>query len=275
MKRFLSLALVMMLMFSSGAVAEWLYATDGKTNIRKEADINSDGVGVFRRGDKVWVYDHVFTEDGRNWCKIEYNGKTAYISDRYSSYNVKNPDEYVDINSKNKKNDSNNKNSWENYYDEDFEYESEFEFKIISQAKVRAWAGKEADILGKFSVGAQIYSSRICTTEDGKAWLVVYGNNQIGYVSTEDVKLTKALIEGHYPELSRYMEVTGDTVNVRTSPDIDSEKNEIVCKGDIILVDYYVCVKDGERRMWAHSYDEFGHYLGFISTLYLDAKNKI
>lgn len=274
MKRFLILVLVTLLVLScTNAVAEWLYATKGDTKIHVSPSIDSDTYGIFYKGEKVWVEDHTYTPDGRNWCHVNYYGKTGYISDRYSSYDVSNPNDYEEI--------GGTGYDETEYYDDDycdddaydeFEYEEEFEFVVTNKTKARALPDRNSDSLGKLAYGTLVYGSRVYTAQDGKAWLEIQGDTgKTGYVSTDNLRLTKGLVENHFPTLARYMAVTGGRVNVREDADIDSKDVGTIHKGDVLIVDFYVCVDDNERRMWAHAYDEYGNYIGFVSTLYLTA----
>lgn len=268
MKRFLSMILVTLLVLScTSAMAEWMYATDGDTNIRVKTDVNSDSLGVFKKGEKIWVYEHIYTPDGRNWCVVNFLGQHAFISDRYCSYEVAYPENYVDVNR--------NRYNYDEYYDEyddyEFEYEKEFDFVVIYDCNVFDWV-ENGEFVGILNRGQVVQGSMVYTSENGQAWLqVAWMNGEYAYVPVQNLKLIEPLIDGHYPVLSKYMVVTGGRVNVHEDADIDSEDVGTIHKGDVIIVDFFVCVNDGERRMWGHAYGEDGEYLGFVSTKYLTA----
>ncbi|MBQ9313450.1 MAG: SH3 domain-containing protein [Clostridia bacterium] len=274
MKRFLMMVLVVIFVSNIGAMAEWLYATDGDTYVHTEADIESDTFGVFKKGEKVWVYDHTYTPDGRNWCEVQFLGRTGFISDRYSSYLVSNPDDYDDVNH------SSQELEQELFYEYDgeegdefeghgFEYEAEFEFIANRNVKVRAWAGNDGNVIGTLKRNTTVWGSIIYVVDD-QAWLeVMWGNDQYGYIPTDSLNLTESLVDNTYPRFSRRMKVTGGRVNVREDADIMSQDIATLQQGDEVLVDFFICVDDGERRIWADVVTEDGQVVGFVSTRYL------
>lgn len=277
MKRFLMMCIcltIFVLSCAGAAKAEWIYATDGQVHIHTDADVNSHSVGIFYRGQKAWVYDHTYTSDGRNWCRIYFDNDWAYVSDRHSSYEVDDPYEYEDINEY-----QDEPHDEEELYEEEcgfdyyhgFEYESAFEFEVTRQTQVRGWADSTADVIGRIGVGYIVEGSILYVSpDDNKVWLEVqWDNEQFGYICTDALKLCESLIDGTYPRLSRKMKVNTHSVNVRQDADIDSKSVGILNEGDVVLIDFFVCVEDGERRIWADCVDERGQVLGFISTRYL------
>lgn len=276
MKRFLMMCLVCMIFVLScsyGANAEWLYATDGKVYIHTDTDINSDTIGVFYRGQKAWVYDHTYTDDGRNWCRIYFNDGWAYISDRYSSYEVDNPYDYEDINEfyEEPYEEEPYGEEWYGDYYHGFEHESAFEFEVTRQTQVRAWADSTADVIGRIGVGYVVEGSILyASPDDNKVWLEVqWDDEQYGYISADSVKLCESLVDNTFPRFSRKMKVNTHSVNIREDANIDSKSVDTLYENDVVLIDFFVCVEDGERRIWADVVNEWGQVLGFVSTRYL------
>ena len=124
MKKILAVFILMMV-FVSSASAEWLYASKGDTYVHTEPSRASSTIGVFLKGKKIWVEDHVYTEDGRNWCKVNYFGDTGYISDYYSTYDVYDPEEYTEVG------DNSTYNA-----EEEIEYEPDVKYRNINAIKV-------------------------------------------------------------------------------------------------------------------------------------------
>lgn len=276
MKKFLVLVMVLMMVCGACASAEWLYATRGDTYIHVRANVASDSIGVFMKGEKIWVEDHIYTDDGRNWCKVKYFGKTGYISDRYSDYDVYNSNSYREVGKHTTY--ENNEDELYNYDDVDYDPEEyyqfpdqeEFEFMVTKSTKIRAWADSEATVLGKVRKGTTLCGSLIYTSDNGTAWLEIhYDSYQYGYVPMTALKLVDALFDGSYPRMSYRMKVSGGRVNVRDDASIDANDIGTVYRGDIVYAIFYVCVDNGERRIWAYCNDEDGNGLGFISMKYL------
>ena len=249
MKKFFAAILVLTLIVSCGLIsasAEWLYATRGDTNIRACPDLESDTLGVFLNGRKIWVYDHVLTDDGRNWCQVSFFGKTGYISDFYSSYEVDNPEEYMEEEYVELEgyHDVEDEKEFIIEYDR-FEKQTEFEFQVISDAMVYSEPDSEAPIFGYIKAGRFVFGSVIYTSEDGKAWLTIKLNDgRKGYIISYYLMLTEGLINDTYPVLGRRMIVTGGSVNVRDSCDINSKDLGTVHRGDVVTAHFFICVQD-------------------------------
>lgn len=282
MKRIITTVLVLMMTMGicGSASAEWLYATKGDTHIRLAPNLESEDLGVFYKGEKVWVNDHVYTSDGRNWCQIWYYGKTAYVSDRYSSYEVSNPDAYEEIGGtgvnvqpyEEPYDDNGEGNYYYEGYDTQFAYQSEFEFWVIQSTEVRLAPTYDSKPIGAVQYGDYVYGSMIYTSGDGTAWLeVLRDGNQFGYIPMSALRLTEALVDNTFPTLAEYMVVTGGRVNVREDANINSEDLGTIHEGDIVVASFMVCVEDGERRIWAYCFDEDWNPIGFVSTKYLTA----
>ena len=281
MKKILAMMLTMMLVLScTGAMAEWLYATDGDTNIRADADINARSIGTFQKGEKIWVFEHVYTSDGRNWCGVCFKGKLGFISDRYSSYEVSRPSQYRDVNNGRYGEDYDgyvyydyeDYDDYEDYEDYDmvFDCAEEFEFEVTRNTKVRAWAGTDATVVGSLGRGSIVWGYLLFTSDSGEAWLEIEWEDGYAYVPAKVLRLTEPLYDGSYPRLGRKMRVTGGRVNVREDANINSHDLGTLHEGDVVEVDFFVCVEDGERRIWAHCYTDDGEE-GFISCMYLTA----
>ena len=299
------LVILMMVIVTSGmAQAEWLYATRGNTFVHVKTDQYSDDIGVFMKGEKIWVYDHILTSDGRNWCKVSYLGETGYISDRYSSYSVSDPDAYEDVNRDvtdphyyddddmedyddgdyydyddyEDGGDHDSDSEWffytdddddddeEYYYDHYFDYQTEFEFVARQNTPVREWFDGGSNI-GQIKKGESVWGSVIYTNTNDTAWLEVYigEDYQCGYVPVSNFRIK----QGNFPQLARCMIVTGNTVNARETADINSKSVKVLKYGDVLNVEYYVTVYDGEYRIWAYCLDDGYNEVGFVSTKYL------
>lgn len=267
MKKILAV-FILMVVFVSSASAEWLYASKGDTYVHVEPSRASSTIGVFLKGKKIWVEDHVYTEDGRNWCKVNYFGDTGYISDYYSTYDVYDPEEYTEVGNSTYGIEEEVEYEPEDYFQ--FTDQAEFEFVTTKYTRVRAWAGNDAPVIGSLRRDSYVWGSLIYTSEDGQAWLeVLWDDSQYGYIPTDTLQLTEGLFDGSYPRLAQVMEVCGNQVNVRADTDIYSDYIGTVHRGDIVYVSFYVCVDNGERRIWAYCNDEDGNGLGYISCKYL------
>ena len=280
MKKFLTVPILVILvvMFSFGtASAEWLYATGGDTYVHVATDRESSTIGVFKKGEKIWVYDHVYTPDGRNWCSVDYLGQDGYISDRYSSYRVADESAYTDVN-KNTFSSAVTKKpekSWFDDYDEgrhyfyDYSKQEEFEFVADRDTDIYFWY-EDGYTVGTLERQKSVFSNMIFTSEvDNKAYIEVYDEKEDDYVyiQTDDLHIATP---GNFPKLSRLMEVTGGTVHVRRHPDISSESLKIIEEGTVLTVEFFVCVYDGEYRIWAICSDPYGNEIGCVSCKYLE-----
>lgn len=270
---------ILVVMFSIGtASAEWLYATNGDTFVHVTTDRNSDTLGVFMKGEKIWVYDHIYTPDGRNWCKVSFLGETGYISDRYSGYNVPDESLYNDVN-KNAGSDGHydedpdyddESEYYDDYYDDYYyTFDDQVDFQFVANKDVNIYSWYEGgEVVGTLRRGQSAYGSMIFTCADSnETFLEAYSPEQgeYVYIPTRDLHID----EGNFPRLSRYMEVSGGTVNVRSGPDINSESLRIIERGTILDVDFFVCVFDEEYRIWAYCRDPYGETLGYVSCRYL------
>ena len=280
-KFFIMIPLVVLLVIALGSIAsaEWLYATRGDTFVHPVTDVDSERIGVFAKGEKIWVYDHTYTDDGRNWCRVTYLGKEGYISDRYSSYDVPNEEDYTDVNQNAevpfiKFSEEDEEDDYDDGEEpevrilddycepEDITYEVPFEFIVYGDTPVYSWF-EDGDIIGKVKSGDSVLGSRIYISESGNPFLEVYIDSESdGYLRMDDMYI----VEGDFPKFYRFMRVNGGTINLRTAPDINSDRLGILTLDEIIDVDYFVCVYDEEYRIWAHAVD----YDGFVSCKYLE-----
>ncbi len=263
------LVILLVALFVSSASAEWLYATDGKTFVHTEPDIDSERLGVFRKSQKIWVYDHTYTSDGRNWCTVRFNDQEAFISDRYSSYTVDNEDEFEDVN-QGYDEDFWMDDDWDDEYEwvDEFEFMTDFHFKAKKDVTVYDWF-YDGDKIGTIKKGTVVTASIIRTSDDGRAWVEIPGhdNYDYGYVDVSKMEIQ----ERSFPKLSNVMKVTGNTIHIRDDAHINANSLQIVSHDTKLYVDYFVCVYDEEYRIWAHCNDKHGMELGFASCKYLDA----
>lgn len=282
MKKFLTVPILVILvvMFSFGtASAEWLYATEGNTYVHVATDRESSTIGVFTKGRKIWVYNHILTSDGRNWCKVNFLGEEGYISDLYSSYNVADESSYTDVNANMNSNHGFDL-SWfdddeQNEYDEGrhyfYDYSKQVDFEFVADRDTYIYYWYEGNFpIGTLERQKSAFSNMIFTSEeDNKAYIEVYDDDEDDYVyiQTDDLHIATP---GKFPKLSRLMEVTGETVNVRRNPNINSESLEIIEKGTVLTADFFVCVFDGEYRIWAICSDPYGDEIGCVSCKYLE-----
>jgi len=203
---------------------------------------------------------------------VSYYGQTGYISDRYSSYEVSNPNDYRTIGGNSNYQDDTQYYSEGYELEDSFPYECNFEFILTRTEPVRTWADRTATAMDVLNQNQHIWGSRI-DTSNGEAFLEVIWNQngeyQYGYVSMSSLMLAEPLFDGSYPGLAQQMKVTGGSVNVRQSADINAKDIGTIHQGDIVSVIYYVCVDNGERRIWACCTDQVGNYLGFVSCKYL------
>ncbi len=245
-------------LFPCVASAEWLYAVDGQTYVHTEPDIDSERVGVFRLGQKIWVHDHVYTSDGRDWCEVLFGGRRAYISDRYSSYWVENDEDYTDVNPYL---DEIDEGTCDDNYDDSLDDEAEFHFTSIKETPIYSWY-EDGEVVSYLLEGSELVATIIVTSSDGRAWIEIpMDENTCGYVNVNRFTIQ----EGIFPELSNIMRVTADAINLRAAPNINGEILHVVERGTELYVDHFVCVFDGEYRIWAHCYDEYGNDLGYAS----------
>lgn len=69
------------------SIVTYLYATGGKSYVRNAPNLNGKILTTFQKGDSA-EYQNASSVDERGvtWYKIYYNGKTGWVSSRYTSF---------------------------------------------------------------------------------------------------------------------------------------------------------------------------------------------
>lgn len=244
-KRLAIILLVMWIVFSTCGVSladsgyiydyeGWMVAT-GDVNIRIAPDINAKVIGWYPEGTTVYPLNYYYTRDGRTWVQILYNGQYAYISDKYL--------ERLDT-------------DW-------LVYNTSIRMRITgSRVNVREQPDIDSDVLAVYRKNVEVDAWTFYCSDDGRIWAEVeLEDGTRGYISMLYLQAIDKM-----PELATSMMISGRTVNVREYPDINSEILEVLGRGTVLDIAYFIPTEDG--RIWAACYKDDA-YVGFVSVLYL------
>ena len=84
MMKILAALMIAVMMMTSAALAAGQIRTDGSVNVRKGPGLGYDTKGTVSSG-KVLNYDDTKKDNrGVTWYKIEWNGRPAWVSSRYT-----------------------------------------------------------------------------------------------------------------------------------------------------------------------------------------------
>ena len=73
-------------LYGANAVT-WLYATDGKSYLRKSPNLNGQIITTFQKGDSAeYLGSSSIDERGVTWYRVCYEGNTGWVSSRYTSF---------------------------------------------------------------------------------------------------------------------------------------------------------------------------------------------
>ena len=69
------------------AAVTWLYATDGKSYLRKAPNLEGQIITTLQRGDAAeYLGSSSIDERGVTWYRVSYKGNTGWVSSRYTSF---------------------------------------------------------------------------------------------------------------------------------------------------------------------------------------------
>ena len=152
--------------------------------------------------------------------------------------------------------------------------ECEEEYEVVTStvemtAKVdtelRLWAMIEGPAYGTLLKGESVEVT--CFYPDAESvWGEIRYDNpdfKYGYIDAKDLYFS----DGRQFKFAEYMEVTGNTVNIREYGNIQAEPCGMLYKGDIVYVDKFVPTSDG--RIWACCRNVEDEYIGWVSMRYL------
>lgn len=235
-----------------GMPYEYVYVrTTGNVNLREAPDIRAKILTTIDKDNYFDSTELVYTPDGRCWVGVIYCGEYGYISDRYLEYISRYwvyPEHYV------------------NPIDE-----CSLQFNAIRNCKAYSYIDTDFEVVKRYSTGSIIDIYLILVNyEDGSLWgeTRFYSRDDeiyYGYIPLKYLKSTDSSL----PKFSKYMKVTGGTVNIREEPDIESTDIGTLYKNDVVLVGCFIPTFDG--RIWASVSMRDGTWLGYTSMKYLKA----
>lgn len=243
MKKAIVFVLVFLMAITAGfnvALADGEMVTTGKVNVREFPDINADIIGVVDMDTIVYPLNFVYTDDGRTWVHVIWNGEDGYISDKFLEWNE---EEYVYV------------------------YTTSVPMITTGSVNMRVWATIDGPIFGTLSKGSRVDVYGFYPSEDGRVWAEIIINNPeytFAYIST---KYLDFVDEGIWPNLEGHMVVSGGNVNIRENASVESKSVGILYEGDTVEVSYYIPTTDG--RIWAMLLED-GREIGFVSVKYLE-----
>ena len=69
----------------AGGKHSYITGDNGKSNIRTGPGLGYASIGVLRRGESVkYLHDTSVDNRGVTWYKVRYNGRTGWVSSRYT-----------------------------------------------------------------------------------------------------------------------------------------------------------------------------------------------
>ena len=74
----------------------WLYATDGKSYLRKAPNLEGQIITTVQKGDAAeYLGTSSIDERGVTWYRVSYRGNTGWVSSRYTSFQEKEREVYA------------------------------------------------------------------------------------------------------------------------------------------------------------------------------------